>query len=76
MSNTVTEMKVHEDQVDSGYGHLIRIPSEEDQERAIVAFRAVPQTRCRVGEDAFLLTNEHVNALKKLGIPFEDLSRK
>ena len=54
--------------------YLIRIPQEADQERALVSFRSVREAVHSVEEDEFLVTAEHLEALRKAGVPFEDLT--
>ena len=53
---------------------LIRIAADSDQERAIVAFRGVRNAVHSVAEDEFLVVREHVEALRKAGVPFEDIT--
>ena len=66
--------------LDSGqgadFGHVVRIDSEADQEKAIEGFLRVPQTRCRIADNLFLLTNEHTAVLRRLEIPFEEITQK
>src|SRR5262249_23047909 len=59
---------------DGCHAYLIRIAAECDQERALVAFRSVREAVHSVGEDEFLVAGEHMNALRKAGVPFEDLT--
>ena len=54
--------------------YLIRIPKRKDRVRAIVALLHVPRARCRFPDHRFLVTREHILALQKAGIPFEDLT--
>ncbi len=56
--------------------HLIRIPDEEDQIRAIAAFRRVPLTRVRFPDDIMGVTSEHIAELKKDKIPFQYISKE
>jgi hypothetical protein len=59
---------------DGRHAHLIRIAADRDQERALVAFRSVREAVRSVAEDEFLVADEHVDALRKAGVPFEDLT--
>jgi hypothetical protein len=61
-------------QAQQPHAFLIRISKREDRERAIVAFLDVPWTSCRFRDNQFLVTRDHVRALKQAGIPFEDIS--
>jgi hypothetical protein len=54
--------------------YLIRIPREADQERALVSFRSVREAVHSAGEDAFLVTGEHLQALRRAGVPFQDVT--
>jgi hypothetical protein len=54
--------------------YLIRIAKREDRERAIVAFMHVPRTRCRFTNHRYLVTRDHIEALQRAGIPFEDIT--
>jgi hypothetical protein len=54
--------------------YLIRIPQEADQERALVCFRSVRDAVHSVEEDEFLVTGEHLEALRSAGVPFEDIT--
>jgi hypothetical protein len=56
------------------HAYLIRIPAENDQERALVAFRSVREAVHSVAEDEFVVAGEHLEALRKAGIPFEDVT--
>jgi hypothetical protein len=59
---------------DGCHAYLIRIAAESDQERALVAFRSVREPVHSVAEDEFLVAGEHLTALRKAGVPFEDLT--
>jgi hypothetical protein len=59
---------------DARHAYLIRIAADIDQERALVVFRSVRDAVHSVAEDEFLVAVEHVEALRKAGVPFEDLS--
>jgi hypothetical protein len=59
---------------DGRHAYLLRIAADNDQERALVAFRSVREAVHSVREDEFLVTGEHVAALRKAGVPFEDLT--
>jgi hypothetical protein len=59
---------------DPSRGYLIRIADTHDQERAVRAFFAVPVARCRLSDDRFLVVGAHLEALRREGIPFEDLT--
>jgi hypothetical protein len=56
------------------YPYLIRIPREADQERALLSFRGVHDAVHSAGEDEFLVTGEHLKALRRAGVPFEDIT--
>ena len=59
---------------DGRHAYLMRIAADSDQERALVAFRSVRDAVHSVAEDEFLVAGEHVEALRKAGVPFEDLT--
>ena len=59
---------------DGHHAYLIRIAADSDQERALVAFRSVRDAVHSVAEDEFLVAGEHMEALRKAGVPFEDLT--
>jgi hypothetical protein len=59
---------------DGRHAYLIRIAADSDQERALVAFRSVREAVHSIAEDEFLVVGEHVEALRKAGVPFEDVS--
>ncbi len=59
---------------DGRHAYLIRVAADSDQERALVAFRSVREAVHSVAEDEFLVAAEHVQALRKAGVPFEDLT--
>jgi hypothetical protein len=63
-------------EVKMGSIHLIRIPDEEDDVRAIAAFRRVPITRVRFPGNVMGVTSEHIAELKKDKIPFQYLSKE
>ena len=54
--------------------YLIRIPEESDQERALVAFRNVREAVHSSAEDEFFVTGEHLEALRRTAVPFEDIT--
>jgi hypothetical protein len=54
--------------------HSIRIPNVEDRRRAIMLFLDVPSTRLILPGHDMVVTNEHIAALKRAGIPFEFLA--
>ncbi len=56
--------------------HLIRISDEEDEIRAIAAFRRVPITRVRFPGNIIGVTSEHIAELKKDKIPFQYISKE
>jgi hypothetical protein len=58
----------------SRHAYLIRIPQEADQERALEAFAGVREAVHSVKEDEFLVTGEHIEALRRAGVPFEDIT--
>ena len=60
--------------VNSRHAYLIRIPLEADQERALLSFRSVREAAHSAREDEFLVTGEHLEALRKAGVPFEDIT--
>jgi hypothetical protein len=51
--------------------HLIRFPNVEDRRRAIMVFLDVPATRLILPGHDMVVTDEHIAALKRAGIPFE-----
>jgi len=59
---------------DGRHAYLIRIAADRDQERALVAFQSVRDAVHSVAEDEFLVSGEHVEALRKAGVPFEDVT--
>jgi hypothetical protein len=56
-------------------GYVIRIVNERDQERALEAFLTVREAVHSVAEDEFVVTVEHLKALRREKIPFEDRSK-
>jgi hypothetical protein len=56
--------------------HLIRIPDEATQARAIAVFHKVPFTRVRLPGNLMGVTDEHISALKQANIPFEYVSKE
>lgn len=56
--------------------HLIRIPQREDRIKAIRVWRQVNKTRVRLPDDVMGVEDEHVQALRRAGIPFEFLSKE
>jgi hypothetical protein len=60
--------------LDGRHAYLIRITRESDQERALVAFRQVREAVQSASEDEFLVTGGHLEALRKAGVPFEDIT--
>ena len=59
---------------DGHHAHRVRIATQSDQERALVAFRSVREAVHSIAEDEFLVAGEHMEALRKAGIPFEDVT--
>src|SRR5262245_33813046 len=59
---------------DGRHGYVIRIAADSDQERALVAFQSVREAVHSIAEDEFLVAPEHVEALRKAGVPFEDVT--
>jgi hypothetical protein len=55
-------------------GYVIRIPKKRNQERAILALLRVPFAYSSVSADEFILLEQHVEALRQFGIPFEDVT--
>src|SRR5262249_46353448 len=51
--------------------HLIRLADTTARRRAIVVLGDVPKPYCGFADHCFLLTNDHVEVLKREGIPFE-----
>ena len=56
------------------HAYLIRIAREDDQERALVAFRGVREAVHSVAEDEFLVSGAHLEALRKAGVSFADIT--
>jgi hypothetical protein len=56
------------------HAYLIRIPQEADQKRALVSFDSVREAVHSVAADEFLVTDEHLEALRRAGVPFEDIT--
>jgi hypothetical protein len=54
--------------------YVIRIPKRKDCIRAIGAFLSVPEIRHRFPGNVMLVTQGHIDALKREGIPYEDLT--
>lgn len=54
--------------------YVIRIPREADQERALQCFDGVREAVHSNAEDEFLVSGEHLDALRKAGVPFEDIT--
>jgi len=55
--------------------HPIRIPDVEARKRAIMLFLDVPATRLILPGHDMVVTDEHIAALERAGIPFEYLSQ-
>ncbi len=55
-------------------GYVIRIPKKKDRLRAIEALMKVKETRHVFTEHRWLVTEEHIEALKREGIPYEDVT--
>ena len=72
--NGAREIAPEQKAMEMPHAFLIRIPKRADRERAIAAFLHVPKTRCRFKDNRFLVTHDHIEALKKAGIPFEDIT--
>jgi hypothetical protein len=51
--------------------HLIRIPETEAMQRAIMVLGEVLRPYCGFTDHRLLVTNDHIEALKREGIPFE-----
>jgi hypothetical protein len=56
------------------FAYLIRIAKRKDRERAIEAFLQVRQSRQVFPDHRMLVTNEHIEVLRREEIPFEDLT--
>lgn len=56
------------------HAHLIRIADTEARQRAIVALGEVRQPYCGFTDFRLLVTNEHLEVLRREAIPFEVLS--
>jgi len=54
--------------------HLIRIPERDDRKRAMQAFLDVREAWMGFPDNVFGVCSDHVEALKKCHIPFEDAS--
>ena len=51
--------------------HLIRIPETEAMQQAIMVLGEVLRPYCGFTDHRLLVTNDHIEALKREGIPFE-----
>ena len=60
--------------LDVSRGYLIRIPERKHREQAIRAFLGVPFARLRLPGDRFLVLGAHIEALRRAGVPFEDIT--
>ena len=58
----------------SGRAHLIRIPDLEARKRAAGVLGSVPFPHCGFSDHRFLVLNEHLDVLRREGIPFEDIT--
>jgi hypothetical protein len=56
--------------------HLIRIPDREARKRAIQAFLDVREAWMGFPDDLFGVCSEHVEALRRAQIPFEDVPER
>jgi hypothetical protein len=54
--------------------HSIRIANREDRKRAIMLFLDVSATRLVLPGHDMVVTDDHIVALERAGIPFEYLS--
>jgi hypothetical protein len=57
-----------------GRAHLIRIPDLEARRRAAGVLGSVPFPHCGFSDHRFLVLNEHLEVLRREGIPFEDIT--
>lgn len=55
--------------------YLIRFRSQGSYKRAIVAFQEVAQTRFVFTQRRMVVTDEHLEALKRARVPYELISR-
>jgi hypothetical protein len=55
--------------------HLIRFGTPEERQQAIMVFLDVPATRIVLPGQDMVVTNAHVAALERAGIPFGYLSQ-
>lgn len=55
-------------------GYVIRIPKKSDQKRAILALLRVPFAYSSTSAGEFVLLEQHVEALRAVNIPFEDVT--
>jgi hypothetical protein len=55
-------------------GYVVRIARKRDQERAILALLSIPFPYSSASADEFILLEPHVEALRRFGIPFEDVT--
>jgi hypothetical protein len=60
--------------LETPHAFLIRIPDKETNKRAIMVLGEVRVPYCGFMDNQLLVTNEHLDALKREGIPFELLS--
>jgi hypothetical protein len=56
------------------HAHLIRIADLEARKRAVMALGEVGRPYCGFTDFRFLVTNEHLDVLRREEIPFEALS--
>jgi hypothetical protein len=64
------------DEVAMGSIHSIKIADKQARERVIGVFRDVPITRVRLPGAVMGVTDEHILALNKAGIPFQYVSKE
>jgi hypothetical protein len=55
--------------------HVIQFPDKEKHKQAIVALLEVPVCRTGLPDYKMVVSDEHIQALKRAGIEFVDLTR-
>jgi hypothetical protein len=55
--------------------HVIRFPGKAEYIRAVAALADVPRTRVGLPDFKMVVTEDHVKALDRSGIPYTDLTK-
>jgi hypothetical protein len=55
--------------------HLIQFPAEPEYRRAVAALSEVPQTRVGLPNYQMVVTDEHLAALDRAGVPYVSVTK-